>query len=557
MRKGSDDDVTDRRLRLLVGLVVVLASGCAGLWFWSATHSGTPMPPPWALAVLVAAILIATRVQVYVRVRSNLDIVYWGEAPVLLGLVLLPAPWVVLCGALSIAIVKVVNRSPRQKAVFAVAKDVLTTSAAAGVFLAWGVQPSLYEPPFHFLAIVTAYLAMTAVDDLAYWPVMAVASNSTIRKVAAHNWEVMLVGHAIRLATIVLALAILSYGDLLQLMVVPLLVACIHLWHARNVRTKEERRSWQDLARTTDELNAVDLTQVLHSGVLRSAQIFSADQARIDLTGDCPPRLVQGTADGVTHDGSPAGVAACNHDSDVVTDLVTSEGSVHIGVLRLCFRRRVNLTEFETYKLQTFASALSTAIQNATAYAELERISAENAYAATHDPLTGLANRRQLLERADALFGPHSTAGLAALLLIDLNHFKEVNDTLGHSTGDEVLREVAVRLQAAAEPGDLVARLGGDEFAVLLTGLPSPAIATHRAESLLGALDRSIEVDGMQLTVEASGGIALVAGSGGVTELLRRADVAMYQAKRSGQRTVNYVHSTDTADVGRLVLGGE
>jgi diguanylate cyclase (GGDEF)-like protein len=556
LQRNSNDDATDRRLRLLVGLVVVSALFCTGAWCWWATHNVRTMPPLWAPALLVAGFVIANRVKVYVRVRSNLDIVYWGEAPVLFGLVLLPAPWVVLCGALTMAVIKVVTRSPRQKAAFAVAKDVLTTSAAAGVFLAWGVHPDLNQPPFHVLAIVTAYLAMTAVDDLAYWPVMAVASGSTIRKVAAHNWDVTLAGHAIRLATIVLALAILRYGDLLQLLVVPLLVACIHLWHARNVRTRQERKSWQDLARTTDELNAVDLTHVLHSGVTRSAQIFSADQARIDLNGDFPQRLVQGTGDGVTHDGSPAGVAGCNHDTDEVTDLVTSEGSVHIGVLRLCFRRRVNLTEFERYKLQTFASALSTAIQNATAYAELERISAENAYAATHDPLTGLANRRQLLDRADALFGPRSNAGLAALLLIDLNHFKEVNDTLGHSTGDEVLREVAVRLQAAAEPDDLVARLGGDEFAVLLTGLPTPAIATHRAESLLSTLDRSIEVDGMQLTVEASGGIALVAGSGGVTELLRRADVAMYQAKRSGQRTVNYVHSTDTADVGRLMLGG-
>jgi diguanylate cyclase (GGDEF)-like protein len=200
---------------------------------------------------------------------------------------------------------------------------------------------------------------------------------------------------------------------------------------------------------------------------------------------------------------------------------------------------------------------LCTAIRNAQAYAELERVSAENAFAAAHDPLTGLANRRKLYEVAGKTFDTRTNDGVLALLLIDLNHFKEVNDTLGHAAGDDVLCEIARRLERAACPGDLVARLGGDEFAVLMTKLPTPAMASHRAEVMLTELDRSIDVDGMPLTVEAAGGIALAPGSGGVEELMRRADVAMYQAKRSGQRTASYVHARDTADVGRLMLGTE
>ncbi|MET0954425.1 MAG: diguanylate cyclase, partial [Cryobacterium sp.] len=550
---SSNDDVTDRQLRLHIGLVVVLALGCAAAWTWYAVQHPPDVPSWWVLAALVVGFGVANRVKVYVRLRSNLDMVTWDEAPVLVGLVLLPAPWVVLCGMVGMTLIKIVSRTAPQKTLFAVAKETLTVSTAGAVVMIWGLTPNLTDPPFDLLAIVTAYFAMSVVDYSAYWPVMAIASGSTVRSVAARNWDITLVGQILRFIPIVLALAILSHGNLLLLPAVPLLVTCIHLWHSRRIRTREERRAWQSLAKSTDELNAVDLTQVLHAGATRSAQIFSADEAEIMLTG--ANRLVRGTSESVTFDGEAATpeVSSANH---VSIQLVANEGDVRVGVLNLHFRGRVNLTEFETYKLQTFASALCTAIRNASAYAELARISAEHAYAAAHDPLTGLANRRELLEHAGKAFS-RPDAGMVALLLIDLNHFKEVNDTLGHPTGDRVLQEVAHRLESASQPSDLVARLGGDEFAVLFTGLPTPAMATHRATSLLATLDRVIEVDGMGLTIEASGGIAIAPGSGGVTELLRRADVAMYQAKRAGQRTANYVHARDTSDVGRLMLGGE
>ncbi|HEX8630477.1 MAG TPA: bifunctional diguanylate cyclase/phosphodiesterase, partial [Catenuloplanes sp.] len=266
--------------------------------------------------------------------------------------------------------------------------------------------------------------------------------------------------------------------------------------------------------------------------------------------------LVRGSAADLSYDGPP-GEAPVGASWTHTTGLHGHDEAGNVGVLRLRFRGPVSFNEPEEYKLNTFASALCTAVRNAAAYAELERIAADNAHAATHDPLTGLANRRALLDRGTELVGEPSSDGLTALLLIDLNHFKEVNDTLGHAAGDRVLCTVADRLDAAKQPGDLVARLGGDEFAVLFRSLPSPAMASHRAERLLAVLHESVRVDGMRITVEACGGIAFAAGTGGMAELLRRADVAMYQAKRGGQRLVTYVHTRDTADLGRLALGGE
>jgi predicted signal transduction protein with EAL and GGDEF domain len=102
-----------------------------------------------------------------------------------------------------------------------------------------------------------------------------------------------------------------------------------------------------------------------------------------------------------------------------------------------------------------------------------------------------------------------------------------------------------------------VARLGGDEFAVLLVGLTAPAVAMSRAQAVLAALDGPIDVDGMKLSVEASAGVATAPSSGGVGELMRRADVAMYQAKRDRQPVVRYDRALDTADIAALTLGGD
>jgi diguanylate cyclase (GGDEF)-like protein len=555
---SSSDDATDRQLRLFVGLVVVLAI-CAA----SAVVARTavrPMPATnfFVVGLIFGAIILASSLRVRFRVLSSQDVTTWVEVPVLIGLVLVPGPWVILSTACAIAVLRIVRRRPALKATWQVAKDALSASAAAGVFLACGVEPSVSDPPFAAGAVLLAICAMALVDQAAFVPVMAISSDSRLRDVATRNLDVKIVGYVVRLLATLITLALLAYNsDPLLLLLLPLIVACLQLWQSGRVRTREERDSWQRLAEATDALNAVDLTQVLHSAVSRAAVIFSASEAEIDLAvAGTDDRVVIGSAGRIRHDG-PSGTAKNKHRGEVTTDLIAHDGTLRVGVLRLRFGGAVKLTEFEQYKLRTFASALCTAIRNASAYAELERISAQNAHDAAHDALTGLANRRHLYDRAARHFAGDSEDGVVALLLIDLNHFKEVNDTLGHAAGDAVLRKVARRLNDAAAPGDLVARLGGDEFAVLLTSLPTPAMASHRAETVLASLDEAIEVEGMHITVSAAAGIALAPGSGGVNELMRRADIAMYQAKRAGQQTATYAHARDTADVERLVLGSE
>jgi diguanylate cyclase (GGDEF)-like protein len=153
---------------------------------------------------------------------------------------------------------------------------------------------------------------------------------------------------------------------------------------------------------------------------------------------------------------------------------------------------------------------------------------------AHHDPLTGLANRRRLIEELESTV--YGVGGRdCAVLMIDLDRFKEINDSFGHSVGDDLLCLVGPRLQRALQPGDLLARMGGDEFAVLLPDADA-ARAREVAGNLGAALRDAFELDGMPLHVDASIGIALCPDHGRDRSLLlARADTAMYVAKRGRQ----------------------
>ncbi|MGI4977098.1 MAG: putative bifunctional diguanylate cyclase/phosphodiesterase [Janthinobacterium lividum] len=152
---------------------------------------------------------------------------------------------------------------------------------------------------------------------------------------------------------------------------------------------------------------------------------------------------------------------------------------------------------------------------------------------AHHDPLTDLPNRLVLRRRIEQLEA--GTAG-AALLVIDLDAFKAVNDDHGHLTGDVVLQQVAQRLLACVRSADTVARLGGDEFAALLGGVGDHGQAGTVADSMIRALTRPIVADGETISIGASVGIALYPGDGsGTDELMSNADLALYQAKGDGR----------------------
>ncbi|MEU8673241.1 bifunctional diguanylate cyclase/phosphodiesterase [Streptomyces sp. NPDC048560] len=175
------------------------------------------------------------------------------------------------------------------------------------------------------------------------------------------------------------------------------------------------------------------------------------------------------------------------------------------------------------------------------------------------DPLTGLPNRQWLLERTwTALEEAESVGSRSALVLIDLDRFRAVNDTLGHLAGDRLLLQIADRLRLALPRGAEVARLGGDEFAVLLPAADSTTSAQRVARHLVAELSSPLDLDGLTLVLEASAGVAVYPDHALDAEgLLRRADVAMYQAKRDRTGVEVYESKRDSNTPDRLGLLGD
>lgn len=238
--------------------------------------------------------------------------------------------------------------------------------------------------------------------------------------------------------------------------------------------------------------------------------------------------------------------------SFIALPVLGSEGP--IGVVEAGTTREQRRWSDEDRRLaERLAVEGSLVVENAALREHEQQRLAELSHRAFHDPLTSLPNRALLLDRIEhALARSERTPQGVAVLFVDLDRFKWVNDTLGHEAGDRVLVEIARRLSGAVRPGDTVARLSGDEFVVVLEGITAEADTTRVAQRIVAALERPHRVSGRDITISASIGVAL--GSSDVTDpedLLRRADFAMYRAKRSGGAQFERYEEVEQAEQSR------
>jgi len=338
--------------------------------------------------------------------------------------------------------------------------------------------------------------------------------------------------------------------------------------YIHRLRADDERRTWEAFARATRELNQLDETGVVEKCLAGARALFSPDEVELVVIG------LRGVTTRYVADRDGA-VVAGHGPATFVDDVLEatrtlSVGKVEVGELRLRFVQPVPLTPRQQAAFSAYGDALAAALHDATTHKELQDVSARSVRESAQDQLTGLPNRAAMLRAGDLELRALDHDAPVAMLLLDIDHFKEVNDTLGHAAGDDLLRMTAARLTELVQPGEMLSRLGGDEFALLLMSLPADVPgpdgertrpvrhALRRARMLTEKLAVPAEVAGVTLSVEASVGVVVApAGSADMTELLRRADIAMYQAKRGGASVSWYDSAKDAGSTDRLALLAE
>jgi len=506
----------------------------------------TPPGSPWRVVLVVGLFVAATLPWVEVRIGSDKLTMIWSEAAVAAGLVLLPLPWALL--ALSCGVILAAWRQRRTpiKATFNIAMQVV------GAAVAVAVVALVTDPPILLADVRDVFAVLFASAVFGFWTdaATAVVVSLTRRMPVLHVYRAGLKLQVLSATgnLVVAAIALCLYWlDPRGLAVLPALLVCLRQAYVGQLRGQKERDSWEQLLTATQSLADLDERIVLSRGVTAVAQLFSAEWVEVEYGG----QLVRGSAEGMSYDGPAEDAPPLPVRTQIISPLGPDNCS--LGTVRLSFSGEVTLDDREHAMLRAVTAELHSALVNARQHAKAR-------HEATHDPLTDLLNRAGLLEVGRSPLASAMEGGIdAAVVLVDLTGFREIVDTLGHTAGDAVASHAARRLRAASMPGELVARLDSDDFVVLLPRLTDPAQASHRAETLLGALAEPVEIAGASLSISGVAGIAYaVRGSVALEELLRQAGVAVHAVRAgSGGRVGFYAPEWDAGSVSRLVLASE
>ncbi len=571
-------------LRILIAVVWTAGLVVAGAALATAGHA--PQAFRYLAAVGLFAVTQLTRTQI--RVGSEHVMLAWGEIALVIGMCLLPWHWMIPAVLLGVLVGGLISGLDTVKAFFNAAACTLSASVAvavAGLVGTVSAVPPL--TPRSISALVTAAAVYWLVTALFVMPAVTLAHGGCLRTVMLRSLGTKLL---ILIGNIVLGLLAVGLGlaDFRYLAFAPPLLWLLYETYQARMKAGEERRAWQELATALHALSKLDVPAVAESAVTGALRLFSPDAVELtvhrperpDLHYRGRPGLPLASSAGDKAEPARDWVISRGGASDARTgtDPETLDGDLppvvqtrrltlgteSVGEFRLRFRRQVSFGARDQLAFSAFADALAAALHNAASHSQLLEMAERKAYEADHDLLTGLANRTRLLEYGEDLLRPDPGTAVrqVALLLLDLQHFSDVNDTLGHSAGDQLLRATARTLGRHAHGADLLARLGGDEFALLIGGLPDTSEACEHAErragELAAALTAPVEIAGVVLSVEASIGVVTAPVGGCVmAELLRRADVAVSQAKRTGRSMVRYEAGRDAASTDRLALLAE
>ena len=564
----------------LLGLSVLVGHPFAAL----TSYLGFASLPWWALGIGFAATEACV---FYLQTKREARTVSISELPLVLGL-FLASPMQLLLGRLagSVTIFLVHRRAPGLKTAWNLALVSLQTAVAVGLFhvIAGGREMS---SPLVWLGAYAGALAANCVASIALALVIAIYERDLrLRPIL----EDMVRGEPFAPFVITLGLIAVLTLSAAQNSAWLLLVtgtgillgyrayaslADRHLGTERLYRFAQAVASAPEVDETLRNL-LQEAKELLRAGRAEVAFIASdggdVAHVRLGATGrlgrssEPPAPAEQWLLSRVVGDGEPLLISRGTRDADerlwldaqVAREAVAVPlrgGTGVLGVLVVTDRIGdvPTFAEDDVRLLETVASHASVALQNGKLMDQLR-------HEAIHDALTGLPNRtalqRQMTAALEDVADGRSPG--AAVMILDLDRFKEVNDTLGHQHGDQLLIEVGARLRTAVGPAGFVARLGGDEFAILLSETDDEDRALRVGRRLLRSLEQPVSLEGLEVEVGGSLGLAMApAHATDPAGLLKRADMAMYDAKASTGGLRLYEPDADSDNPRRLMLVSE
>ena len=573
---------SDVRLAVVASGLVAVGCALAGL-----AHS-LAVPPllavPWWLLVVLVGLLESRHVYLSLG-RRSLGFTL-SDVALVLCLASQPALVVPVVMVLGSAPVLVLAGTRGIKLLYNLALIAVTAAAAVAVHRAvlWGAGPA--QPRGWLAALLATLLAAWLSLLLISLAVRLSTGTSPLRELLPEVRTAAVVTPTLASFTLVAVVLLDSAPVAVVLLVAPLALAA---WSYAGWRRLRETSAGTDaLYRFTRSLGTTTGVSECAAVVLHQARdLLHAQRAELVLLDGSGGRrlcLEDGTSEFVPEDlvrwsslawaagATAATLRVAEHDTGAVVERLRSsaggapvlmaspllhEGQV-LGALLVAgrtgpverFRRE------EQGLFEALAGHAAVALLAARMVDELRGEAARREVEALHDSLTGLRNRRAFTADLEAALQP-GTAPFAVAVL-DLDIFKEVNDTLGHLTGDRLLQEVARRLRESATCEEVVARLGGDEFAVLVPGIRTEDESTAAVHRVLESLRLPVSLEGVRLAASVTAGVTLSEAAGdGPETLLRRADVALYVAKRRGTSLEVYRRSDDLTSRRRLDLLAE
>jgi diguanylate cyclase (GGDEF)-like protein len=525
----------------------------------------TPISVPWPVVAL-GFFLAETKV-VEVNFRRETHSLSLSEIPAVVGFFFLsPADYL---GALligTIAALVVISRQSPLKILFNVSNFAITAVVALSVFARISNLDGARPGADDWFAAFAATIVASVMGALNIATVITLSGGAPqFQKLP----EMLKFGVLVAIANTSLALLAVSFiwvdMNMLWLLAVPLVV--VFLAYRSWISEREKHERLELLYQSSRILqDSPELDSALVALLDHAREMFRAERAEVILypasrdvealrtasLNDGPPAIMVPLKD-VREDPIQQRVArerrpflytpesrTVGGDPKIhqamVSPLRGESGLIGCMIIVNRLTEGTSFTDDDLRLLETLANQAAVALENGQleqSLAELSRLKEQLRHQAHHDPLTGLANRTLFGQQVDERLLEPRSGSVAVVLFLDLDDFKVVNDTLGHAAGDRLLVAVAERLRSCVSAEDLAARLGGDEFAILLEDDAALGHALDVAHRIVDALRVSFPIQGQEITIGASIGIAAARdGIARADDLLRNADVAMYSAKR-------------------------